>query len=183
MKPALVLAGPPRPEPDSSPRRRAGKSPVLSHVRTPRRPVLGLLALVLALSAPLVAVGSAAPAAAASATLGQRADAEARLHLGKPYSYGAAGPSRFDCSGFTMFVFGRLGKSLPHNSRAQYDAVQHLADGDKRIGDLIFTRRGGRITHVGIYAGGSDLWSPVQTGDRVRKQSFEGRDYLVGRVG
>ena len=142
-----------------------------------------LLALVLALTAPLVVAGATAPASAAGQTLGQRADAEARRHLGKPYQYGAAGPSRFDCSGFTLYVFSRLGKRLPHNSRAQYDAVRHVSRSEKRVGDLIFTKRNGRIGHVGIYAGGSDLWSPVQTGDRVRKQSFAGRDYVVGRVG
>ena len=137
-----------------------------------------LVALVLSLAVPL-----GAPPAQAATTLGQRADAEARRHIGKPYSYGAAGPSTFDCSGFTQYVFKRLGKSLPHNSRMQYDAVRKVARSEKRVGDLIFTRRNGRISHVGIYAGGSDLWSPVQTGDRVRKQSFARRDYLVGRVG
>ena len=155
----------------------------MSHARTPGRPVLGLLSLVLAVIAPLAVVGTAAPASAAVATLGQRADVEARRHLGKPYSYGAAGPTRFDCSGFTMYVFARLGKRLPHNSRAQYAAVQPVPRHQKRIGDLIFSKRNGRIGHVGIYAGGSDIWSPVQTGDRVRKQSFAGRDYVVGRVG
>ncbi len=153
----------------------------MSHVR------LRLLALVLAVVAPLAVVGAAAPATAstpaAGTALGQKADAEARRHLGKPYSYGAAGPSRFDCSGFTSYVFARLGKKLPHSSSAQYDVVRHLARSEKRVGDLIFTRRSGRITHVGVYAGGSDIWSPVQSGDHVRKQSFAGRDYLVGRVG
>lgn len=150
----------------------------MSHVRTL------LVALVLALTAGLVGpVATAAPAGAAAApTLGQRADAEARRHLGKPYRYGAAGPSRFDCSGFTMYVFARLGRRLPHNSAAQYGVVRHLGRSQKKVGDLIFTRRNGRITHVGIYAGGSDIWSPVQSGDRVRRQSFSGRDYLVGRV-
>jgi cell wall-associated NlpC family hydrolase len=81
-----------------------------------------------------------------------------------------------------MYVFGRLGRSLPHNSAAQYAAVRHVGRAQKQVGDLIFTRRKGRITHVGIYAGGSELWSPVQTGDQVRRQSFAGRDYLVGRV-
>jgi cell wall-associated NlpC family hydrolase len=123
-----------------------------------------------------------APPAAATTTLGQRADAEARRHAGKPYEYGAAGPGSFDCSGFTMYVYARLGKRLPHNSARQYDAVQHVARSSKRLGDLIFTKRDGRIRHVGVYAGGSYIWSPVQTGDHVRKQSFAGRDYVVGRV-
>ncbi len=148
----------------------------MSHVR------LLLLALVLTVVAPLGVAVTAAPAEAATATLGQRADSEARRHIGKAYRYGSAGPSTFDCSGFTMYVFSRLGKRLPHNSAAQYDAVRHVGRSDKRVGDLIFTKRSGTIRHVGIYAGGSDIWSPVQSGDHVRKQSFAGRDYVVGRV-
>ncbi len=139
-----------------------------------------LFALVLTLAAP---VAAATPASAATGTVGQRADAEARKLIGKPYAYGAEGPTRFDCSGFTRYVFRRLGKDLPHNSSAQYGAVRHVARTDKRVGDLVFTKRDGRITHVGVYAGGSDVWSPVQTGDHVRRQSFAGRDYVVGRVG
>ena len=147
-----------------------------------RASVLVLLTLLTALVASLgLTTVTADPAHATP--LGTRADAEARRHIGKPYQYGAAGPDRFDCSGFTMYVYGRLGKRLPHNSRAQYDAVQHVPRTSKQVGDLIFTKRDGVIRHVGIYAGGSDLWSPVQTGDRVRKQSFHGRDYVVGRVG
>ena len=68
----------------------------------------------------------------------------------------------------------------PHDSWAQYDAVRHLPRDQKQVGDLAFTRRVGRISHVGIDAGGSELWSRVQTGDRVRTQSSRGRDHLVG---
>ena len=117
-----------------------------------------------------------------SSTLGDRAIAEAKRHAGKPYAYGAEGPDRFDCSGFTRYVFSRLGRSLPHNSGAQKDATQPVANSAKRPGDLIFTSRDGRITHVGLYAGGTDMWSPVQSGDHVRLQSFSGRTYSVGRV-
>ena len=149
----------------------------------PHRLALVVVLLVALLSSLGLTTAGPAAAAPAAPTLGQRADAEARRHVGKPYSYGAAGPGRFDCSGFTMFVFARLGKRLPHNSRAQYAAVRHVPNSAKQVGDLIFTKRRGRITHVGIYAGGSDIWSPVQTGDRVRRQSFARRDYVVGRVG
>jgi cell wall-associated NlpC family hydrolase len=96
---------------------------------------------------------------------------------------GAAGPSSFDCSGLTMYVFGKLGHSLPHNADAQYRAIRHIANADKRPGDLIFGYHGSAIGHVGIYAGGSQMWAAVQSGDVVRLQSFAGRAYSVGRVG
>ena len=129
-------------------------------------------------------VSGAGPASASVATLGQRAIAEAVQHAGQSYRYGAAGPSQFDCSGFTLYVFSRLGRSLPHNAAAQYGQVQHIAPDARQLGDLIFTRRpDGSIGHVGIYAGGTDIWASVQSGDVVRRQSFAGRSYSVGRVG
>jgi len=115
-------------------------------------------------------------------TLGDRAVAEGKRHQGKPYSYGAVGPDRFDCSGFTRYVFSRLGKPLPHNSGMQRDAARVVANSARRPGDLIFTVRNGRISHVGLFASGTDMWSPVQTGDHVRLQSFAGRTFTVGRV-
>ncbi|MCU1590884.1 MAG: hypothetical protein JWP11_2140 [Frankiales bacterium] len=118
----------------------------------------------------------------ASTTLGNRALAEAKRHKGAPYSYGASGPSRFDCSGFTRYVFSRLGRSLPHNSAQQAGATKRIADSAKKPGDLIFTYHGSTIGHVGIYAGGSSMWAAVQSGDVVRLQSFSGRAYSVGRV-
>jgi cell wall-associated NlpC family hydrolase len=116
-------------------------------------------------------------------TLGDRAVAEAKRHKGATYRYGAAGPDHFDCSGLTMYVYGRLGKKLPHGSSAQSGATQRVANSAKRPGDLIFTYHGSSIGHVGIYAGGSQMWASVQAGDVVRLQSFEGRTYRVGRVG
>jgi cell wall-associated NlpC family hydrolase len=121
-------------------------------------------------------------AVSATSTLADRALAEARRHQGQPYQWGAAGPTRFDCSGFTRYVFSRLGRSLPHNSGAQKDATRRVANSEKQPGDLIFTYSGGRVTHVGLYAGGTSMWSPVKTGDHVRLQSFSGRTYAVGRV-
>jgi cell wall-associated NlpC family hydrolase len=118
-----------------------------------------------------------------SGTLAERVLAEARRHKGAPYSYGAAGPYRFDCSGFTMYVFGRFGIHLPHSSSAQAGVARRIPDDQKRPGDLIFTYRGGTIGHVGIYAGGTQMWAAVETGDVVRLEDLAGRAYQVGRVG
>jgi cell wall-associated NlpC family hydrolase len=118
-----------------------------------------------------------------SGSLAERVLAEARRHAGAPYAYGAAGPDRFDCSGFTMYVFSRFGIALPHNAAQQARVARPVASADKQPGDLIFTYHGGTIGHVGIYAGGSQMWAAVATGDVVRLQSFGDRGYSVGRVG
>lgn len=115
--------------------------------------------------------------------LGERIVTEAARHLGAPYVYGATGPGAFDCSGFTRYVLGRLGISLPRTSAEQYDAVRHVSNADKRAGDLIFFRLGGGgIDHVGIYAGDNQMVVAPKTGDHVRYEAIW-TSYSVGRVG
>jgi cell wall-associated NlpC family hydrolase len=117
-----------------------------------------------------------------TATLGTKAVSEASRHYGKPYQYGAVGPDRFDCSGFTRYVYGRLGKSLPHNSGQQAGVTRRVDPSQKQVGDLIFTWTSGRISHVAIYAGNGQMWAATKTGDIVRKQSIYSRSITVGRV-
>ena len=113
--------------------------------------------------------------------IGQRVMAEAVKHLGAPYVYGATGPRAFDCSGFTQYVYGRLGIALPRTSADQYAAVRHIANGDKQVGDLIFFRLGGGgVDHVGIYAGNNEIVVAPKTGDHVRFEKIW-TGYSVGR--
>jgi cell wall-associated NlpC family hydrolase len=127
------------------------------------------------------AIRIAAPAP--TPTLGERAISEASRHYGKPYQYGAVGPDRFDCSGFTRYVYARFGRSLPHNSGQQYGVVQHVSQANKRVGDLIFMHSsGGSVYHVAIYAGNNQMWAATHSGDIVRKQAIYSSSYYVGRV-
>ncbi len=140
-----------------------------------------LLALLVALFATLLASGTAATADAA--TNGSRVVAEASKHRGKPYKYGATGPSRFDCSGFTKYVYSRFGRNLPHSSAQQYKVSRKVAKSAKQVGDLIFTRNSsGRIGHVGIYAGSGRFWVAPKSGDVVKLQKIYTSNYVVGRV-
>ena len=118
----------------------------------------------------------------ATQPFGTRVVNEAYTHRGKPYQWGAVGPTRFDCSGFTLYVFQRFGKSLPHSSRQQYASVRHIARADKKIGDLIFTYNSGGIYHVGIYAGNGEIWHAPHSGDVVKRSAMWSSSYYVGRV-
>ena len=127
-------------------------------------------------------ISAAKRKAAARQVFARRLIAEAKKHYGKPYRWGATGPSSFDCSGFTGYVYRKLGKSLPRDSRSQYRATIHVSKSAKRVGDLIFRySSSGRIYHVGIYAGGGKMINSTRTGDVVRKSTVKGR-YKVGRV-
>lgn len=72
--------------------------------------------------------------------------------LGAPYSWGATGPSQFDCSGLMVWAYAQEGKSLPRSSQAQAVSGAPVAMADIRPGDLIIYYPG--ATHVGMYAGG-----------------------------
>jgi len=130
-------------------------------------------------------VDAATATPAEATTLGQSAVNEASRHLGQPYVYGAVGPTRFDCSGFTLYVFSRFGRRLPHSSAQQYNAagVHHVAKANRLPGDLIFMKSSyGSITHVGIYAGGNRWWVAPKSGDHVKLQTLYSTNYVVARV-
>jgi cell wall-associated NlpC family hydrolase len=101
---------------------------------------------------------------------------------GAPYVYGAAGPSTFDCSGFTQWVYTRVGRQLPHNAEAQSQSVRHVPASARRPGDLVFFSSGGHVYHVGIYAGGDSIWHSPHTGSSVHRERLWTHAVSYGRV-
>ena len=138
-------------------------------------------ALLLALFTSFGVLGVASPAEAT--TYQTSVINEAAHHQGQPYVYGAAGPTRFDCSGFTLYVFSRFGKHLPHNSSMQYSAVRHISKSSLAVGDLLFFRNStGRISHVAIYAGSGRMWHSPHSGTVVKLAAIYSSNYVVGRA-
>ncbi|HSP37943.1 MAG TPA: C40 family peptidase [Frankiaceae bacterium] len=103
----------------------------------------------------------------------------AATHAGQPYVYGTAGPSSFDCSGFTQYVYSRLGVNLPRTAAEQQAAVMHVSQSAAQPGDLIFM--GSPAYHVGIYAGNGQFWTAPHTGDVVRLEPIWDSSFTVGR--
>ena len=81
----------------------------------------------------------------------QRVIAFAEAQVGKWYSYGAAGPNSYDCSGLTMMSYAQIGIQLPHSSAEQYNYGTHVAYSQLQPGDLIFLYS--PIGHVELYVG------------------------------
>jgi cell wall-associated NlpC family hydrolase len=112
---------------------------------------------------------------------GERVVQEASEEWGSPYVYGGEGPLVYDCSGLTKYVYNQVGVDLPHNSAQQYQVVEHIPKSNMRRGDLVFFYNQDGIYHVGIYAGGDQMWAANETGDYVRKQEIWTDHFLVGR--
>lgn len=71
--------------------------------------------------------------------------------IGSPYSWGAAGPNAFDCSGLVMWSFQQAGISLPHSSQALAAGGQPVAMSEMQPGDLVTYYSD--ASHVAIYIG------------------------------
>jgi cell wall-associated NlpC family hydrolase len=95
----------------------------------------------------------------------------AMQYLGTPYVYGGSSPSGFDCSGFVMYVYAKLGVSLPHNAAAQYGYGTPVDRSQLQPGDLVFFNG---LGHNGIYIGGGSFIHAPHTGDVVKISSLSG---------
>jgi cell wall-associated NlpC family hydrolase len=148
----------------------------------PATSLLLVLTLVLGLLGGAATVGAAPAQAAVSATVANRVLSFAASRRGAPYKYGAAGPTRFDCSGLTKWAYARAGKTLPRTAAQQYGATIRVSRANARRGDLIFFMSGGRPYHMGVYAGSGKLWHAPKTGDVVKLSTIWSSAVTFGRV-
>ncbi|MCP9956263.1 MULTISPECIES: C40 family peptidase [Streptomyces] len=135
-----------------------------------------------ALTGTLVAPGAAPEAQAAGPAYATKALNVAASKKGSPYKYGAAGPSRFDCSGLTLYAYKQAGKTLPRTAQQQYNRTRHISASALQKGDLVFFHSGGRVYHVGVYAGSNRIWHAPKAGTVVRLERIWTGKVLYGRV-
>ncbi|MGL4173776.1 MAG: C40 family peptidase [Actinomycetota bacterium] len=120
--------------------------------------------------------------AGVSLPTGVKAVEAAATRQGKPYRYGANGPSAFDCSGLTQWTYARVGKSLPRTSNEQYRATQRVSWSQRKQGDLVFFMSGSRVYHVGIYADNNTIWHSPKPGKSVKREKIWTKNLRLGRV-
>ncbi|MCS4593437.1 C40 family peptidase [Brevibacterium sediminis] len=82
----------------------------------------------------------------------------AKQYVGTPYVLGGTSTSGWDCSGYTSFVYGKVGVNLPRTSDAQKGAGQIVSASEAKAGDIIWSPG-----HVGIYAGDGMMYDAGNT--------------------
>ena len=107
----------------------------------------------------------------------------ARAQTGDRYAYGAAGPSAFDCSGLTSYVYRvATGRRLPHSSSAQQGSTRRISAASARPGDQGFFHDGCHVYHVAIYAGRHTIIHAPYPGQRVKRERIWTSAVTYGRV-
>ncbi|MFE0034195.1 C40 family peptidase [[Kitasatospora] papulosa] len=94
----------------------------------------------------------------------------ARAQIGKPYVWGATGPSSYDCSGLTQAAWKAAGVDLPRTTWDQVKVGTRVSTANLRPGDLVFFYDD--ISHVGIYKGGGMMIHAPKPGANVREESI-----------
>jgi len=98
----------------------------------------------------------------------------AESQIGTLYRSGGISPATgFDCSGFTCWVYGKLGVNLPRSSREQFQEGKDIRKSELRRGDLVFFGNDRHITHVGIYLEDHKFIHSSSTGDTVKISSLD----------
>lgn len=102
---------------------------------------------------------------------------EAKKYIGLPYKWGKNGPSSFDCSGFTQYVYNQaLGIHLSRSVHDQLNFGTAVAISDLKSGDLVFTFN---AEHVGIYVGKGQFIHAPYDGQKIKVSYILG--FYAGR--
>lgn len=106
----------------------------------------------------------------------------AKNYIGCSYVYGASGPSSFDCSGFTSYVFKLHGVSLNRTAAGQYSNGVAVSRDQLQPGDLVMFGKSG-INHVGIYIGGGQIVHAANSSRGVTTDTINSGYYNNNYVG
>jgi peptidoglycan DL-endopeptidase CwlO len=106
-----------------------------------------------------------------TSTQAEKAIAFAYAQIGKPYQWGATGPSSYDCSGLVQAAWAAAGVSIPRTTYDDWNSLPHIPMSDLEPGDLILYEGEG---HVAIYIGGGYIIDAPTTGSFVEKVAEAG---------
>ena len=109
----------------------------------------------------------------------------AKAFLGVKYVWAANGPSAFDCSGFTKYVFKQNGIDLPRYSGSQATIGEKIDFENLQIGDLVFfdtsKKFKHKVNHVGIYIGEHKFIHASSAKKKVIITSFDKKKFYKNK--
>ncbi|WTX00909.1 NlpC/P60 family protein (plasmid) [Streptomycetaceae bacterium NBC_01309] len=95
----------------------------------------------------------------------------AMAQKGKPYGWGKAGPSSFDCSGLMQAAWAKANVKLPRTTWDQVKVGRLVKKSELLPGDLVFFYSD--ISHVGMYIGGGKMIHAPRPGTTIREESID----------
>jgi peptidoglycan DL-endopeptidase CwlO len=113
-------------------------------------------------------------------TQADKAVAFAYAQLGKPYVYGATGPSSYDCSGLVQAAWAAAGVAIPRTTFEDWDDLPHIPVSEMVPGDLIIYDGEG---HVAIYVGDGYIIDAPHTGADVERVPYDESWYVDNEDG
>jgi cell wall-associated NlpC family hydrolase len=119
-----------------------------------------------------------------SAFADSRLDNEVDKLIGIDYRAGGTTTNGFDCSGFTGYVFKKLGVNLLRSSRDQVTQGKKVSRDNLRAGDLVFFNTNGKgISHVGIYMGNGKFAHSASKGVTITSldEKYYAQRYVTAR--
>ena len=120
-----------------------------------------------------------------SSVIKNEIESKAKSFLGTKYVWGATGPSKFDCSGFTQWVYRDSGITIPRVSKDQAKVGNYVQYSNLRRGDMVFfdtkKRRSGIVTHVGIYLGNNNFIHASSGAKKVVIYNFNDKPFYKKR--
>ena len=75
------------------------------------------------------------------------------------------------------YAYASAGKRIPRTTAAQWDAMRPVAKHDLRVGDILFFKIAGKVSHVGMYVGGGEFVHAPSTGSVVSIASLRSEFY------
>jgi len=109
----------------------------------------------------------------------------AKEYLGVPYIWAANGPSAFDCSGYTKYIFKKSGITLPRYSGHQANVGIKVSYDELQKGDLVFFDTAKefhrKVNHVGIYIGDNQFIHASSARKQVMITSFTQKKFYKNR--
>jgi len=131
--------------------------------------------------AAMVGCASQAPSTSSStakpAKSADQAVSVALQQLGVPYRYGGSTPSGFDCSGLVYYSYSRAGIDLPRTTGALWSNMRPVSKGEVQVGDILFFRIAGKMSHVGMYIGNEQFVHAPSSGKVVTIASLRSDFY------